>query len=640
MSVAIAPPAQADSTRISTRMLVLFSTLFLLLLSILAATVITLVASTEAEQWRGRQTEAARSATFRVQSFINDAQRSLSIAAQFSGLDTQSAIAAQILRENPSFLEVIIVNTEGQVLANEFRDAPLLANQVTIRQSNWFVQGLAQGTTIPPALPGDTTFPAPTINAPTGRIAYISPAQLSADNRPYIVMSLPTEQQAGVVAVRLSLEVFSAVIAELTFGETGSAYVASDTGVVLAHTDPAIVEQNTTIADRPEFIRAPMFDLLTEPYDNFQGQPVVGSVERIPGLNWVVFTEISQQEALSATRTAILVLVIVTIIVFAIILTAGSSLMRWLVFKPLASLRASLEQVAQGNFDVQVQVNRSDEVGEVTKSFNDMIRIVNERAIERERLIRELQAAKRMADENSRLKSEFLSTMSHELRTPMNAIEGFVGIILNRMGGTDYNDKTGTYLTRVRANSQRLLSLINDFLDLSRVESGRLDLAALPFEPRQLAERWRAELSVLAESKNIGFDFEIDPKLPKALVGDEEAISKVAINLISNAIKFTEKGAVTVEMQAAGDQWNIVVTDTGIGIPAHAREYVFEEFRQVDQTSKRKYGGTGLGLAIVQKYTRSMGGTVTLRSEVGLGSVFTISLPMVTVTQMKKLQEV
>lgn len=639
MSVAIAPPAQADSTRISTRMLVLFSTLFLLLLAIIAATVVALVASTEAAQWQGRQTEAARSATFRVLSFIEDAQRGLSVGAQFSDPAAYPDIPAQLLSDNPAFDEVVVVDVRGRVLSNEFRDLPLLAGTAAGRQAEWLVRWLTVAETETPETPTDTTFPTQPIPAEV-TAPYVSPVQRTADGQPYLIMSLPTEGFEGVMAVRLSLEVFSQLIAELTFGETGSAYVASETGVVLAHTDPAVVAANTTIADRPEFIRAPMFDLLTEPYDNFRGQPVVGSVERIPGLNWVVFTEISQQEALSATRTAILVLIIVTLIVFVIILTAGSSLMRWLVFRPLASLRASLEQVAQGNFDVQVQVNRSDEVGEVTKAFNDMIRIVNERAIERERLIRELQAAKRMADENSRLKSEFLSTMSHELRTPMNAIEGFVGIILNRMGGTDYNDKTGTYLTRVRANSQRLLSLINDFLDLSRVESGRLDLAALPFEPRQLAERWRAELSVLAESKNIGFDFQIDPKLPKALVGDEEAISKVAINLISNAIKFTEKGAVTVEMQAAGDQWNIVVTDTGIGIPAHAREYVFEEFRQVDQTSKRKYGGTGLGLAIVQKYTRSMGGTVTLRSEVGLGSVFTISLPMVTVTQMKKLQEV
>lgn len=639
MSVAIAPPAQADSTRISTRMLVLFSTLFLLLLAIIAATVVALVASTEAAQWQGRQTEAARSATFRVLSFIEDAQRGLSVGAQFSDPAAYPDIPAQLLSDNPAFDEVVVVDVRGRVLSNEFRDLPLLAGTAAGRQAEWLVRWLTVAETETPETPTDTTFPTQPIPVEV-TAPYVSPVQRTADGQPYLIMSLPTEGFEGVMAVRLSLEVFSQLIAELTFGETGSAYVASETGIVLAHTDPAVVAANTTIADRPEFIRAPMFDLLTEPYDNFRGQPVVGSVERIPGLNWVVFTEISQQEALSATRTAILVLIIVTLIVFVIILTAGSSLMRWLVFRPLASLRASLEQVAQGNFDVQVQVNRSDEVGEVTKAFNDMIRIVNERAIERERLIRELQTAKRMADENSRLKSEFLSTMSHELRTPMNAIEGFVGIILNRMGGTDYNDKTGTYLTRVRANSQRLLSLINDFLDLSRVESGRLDLAALPFEPRQLAERWRAELSVLAESKNIGFDFQIDPKLPKALVGDEEAISKVAINLISNAIKFTEKGAVTVEMQAAGDQWNIVVTDTGIGIPAHAREYVFEEFRQVDQTSKRKYGGTGLGLAIVQKYTRSMGGTVTLRSEVGLGSVFTISLPMVTVTQMKKLQEV
>ncbi|MCU0465018.1 MAG: HAMP domain-containing protein, partial [Anaerolineae bacterium] len=472
MSVAIAPPAQADSTRISTRMLVLFSTLFLLLLAIIAATVVALVASTEAEQWQGRQTEAARSATFRVLSFIENAQRGLSIGAQFSDPNAYPDIPAQLLRENPSFDEVVVVDVRGRVLANEFRDLPLLAGTAAGRQAEWLVRWLAAAETETPDSPTDTTFPTQPI--PVDVVApYLSPVQRTADGQTYLIMSLPTEEFNGVIAVRLNLGVFSQLIAELTFGETGTAYVASETGVVLAHTDASVVAANTTIADRPEFIRAPMFDLLTEPYDNFQGEGVIGSVERIPGLNWVVFTEISQTEALSATRTAVIVLVVVTLIVFVIILTAGSSLLRWLVFRPLASLRASLEQVAQGNFDVQVQVNRRDEVGEVTKAFNDMIRIVNERAIERERLIRELQAAKRMADENSRLKSEFLSTMSHELRTPMNAIEGFVGIILNRMGGTDYNDKTGTYLTRVRANSQRLLSLINDFLDLSRVESGR-----------------------------------------------------------------------------------------------------------------------------------------------------------------------
>ena len=130
--------------------------------------------------------------------------------------------------------------------------------------------------------------------------------------------------------------------------------------------------------------------------------------------------------------------------------------------------------------------------------------------LERKRLIKELQAAKRLADENSRLKSEFLSTMSHELRTPLNAIEGFTGIILNRIGGTDYNPKTEGYLNRIRSNSRRLLQLINDFLDLSRVEAGRLELANMSFSPQKLAERWQGEISVLAEKKNLKFEVSLD----------------------------------------------------------------------------------------------------------------------------------
>jgi len=253
--------------------------------------------------------------------------------------------------------------------------------------------------------------------------------------------------------------------------------------------------------------------------------------------------------------------------------------------------------------------------------------------LERKRLIKELQAAKRLADENSRLKSEFLSTMSHELRTPLNAIEGFTGIILNKIGGTDYNSKTEGYLNRIRSNSKRLLQLINDFLDLSRVEAGRLELANQPFSPQQLAKRWQSEIGVLAEKKALQFEVSIDATLPELLYGDEESISKVAINLLGNAIKFTEQGLVKLALEHSDDTWSIVVEDTGIGIPPHAREFIFEEFRQVDQTSKRKYGGTGLGLAIVQKYTRAMGGIVNVKSEQGKGSTFTVSLPLKTTPQ-------
>jgi signal transduction histidine kinase len=314
---------------------------------------------------------------------------------------------------------------------------------------------------------------------------------------------------------------------------------------------------------------------------------------------------------------------------FAVAFAVGAALiLARSIVRPVTGIAETATLIAKGDYSKRVEVKRRDEVGRLATAFNAMVSRLEARTAEREGMIKELLAAKRLAEENSRLKSEFLSTMSHELRTPMNAIEGFTSIMLNRMGGVQYNEKAERYITRVNANSKRLLQLINDFLDLSRVEAGRLELAHMPFAPRVLAQRWTDEIGVLAEKKGLHFDTIIDPELPATLIGDEEAVSKIALNLLGNAIKFTEEGAITVMLQASVGEWRIAVQDTGIGIPPHAREFIFEEFRQVDQTSKRKFGGTGLGLAIVQKYARSMGGTVSVKSEVGQGSVFTVALPM------------
>jgi PAS domain S-box-containing protein len=247
---------------------------------------------------------------------------------------------------------------------------------------------------------------------------------------------------------------------------------------------------------------------------------------------------------------------------------------------------------------------------------------------ELEQAIVDLQVANRLANENARLKSEFLATMSHELRTPMNAIEGFTSVMLNRMGGAEYNDKTLRYLEKVQNNSRRLLNLINDFLDLSRIEAGRLELSSMAVSPRDMAQKWEDTTSSLAETKHLTFDVSVDETLPEFIYGDEEAISKVVINLLGNAFKFTEQGGVQLSLHHENDFLVIEVADTGIGIPPHAREYIFDEFRQVDQSSRRLFGGTGLGLAIVQKLTRQMGGTITLQSEVGVGSTFTVRIPM------------
>ncbi len=278
--------------------------------------------------------------------------------------------------------------------------------------------------------------------------------------------------------------------------------------------------------------------------------------------------------------------------------------------------------------------NMAATVQERDTQLKDFNKTLEQRVEERTEDLREARdeavAATKIAQESVRLKSEFLSTMSHELRTPMNAIEGFTSIMLSKMGGVAYNDSTEVYLSRVNVNSKRLLQLINDFLDLSRVEAGRLELVTEPFSPKAATQHWYEEIGILAENKGLQFEMICDPGLPEKIYGDEESISKVALNLLSNAIKFTDEGKVTLASQTVDDTWTITVSDTGIGISPHARDFIFEEFRQVDQSSKRKYGGSGLGLAIVQKYLRNMGGTVSIASELGRGSVFTVTLPLKT----------
>src|SRR5574341_633543 len=259
--------------------------------------------------------------------------------------------------------------------------------------------------------------------------------------------------------------------------------------------------------------------------------------------------------------------------------------------------------------------------------MQDVAQLLEEKVRER---TRSLEASAARAREANRLKSEFLATMSHELRTPLNAIIGFTEIMLGGMAGK--LDEAATRLTqRVHANSRRLLALISDILDLSKIEAGRTEIIPQPFSPRALAEQLHAEMSSLADKKKLQFDLHIDPRLPSVILGDKELIEKVAANLLSNAFKFTEQGHVRFSLDMVGNStWTIMVTDTGVGIPPHALEYIFEPFRQLDGSSQRAYGGSGLGLAITRELVRAMDGNVRVESALERGSTFVVTLPLVT----------
>ncbi len=263
------------------------------------------------------------------------------------------------------------------------------------------------------------------------------------------------------------------------------------------------------------------------------------------------------------------------------------------------------------------------------KQAEQQIRSQNEELIE---VNRDLVEARKQADYLTQLKSQFLATMSHELRTPLNAIIGYTEIQLAGMTGT-LNDEQNDYQERVLANAVHLLGLINDVLDLSKIEAGRMDLIQKPFNLKKWLDEIVLQNRVLAEEKKLRFEVELDPQLPEVMIADSARLKQVVINLLSNAAKFTDEGYIKIEMTRNDlETWKINVSDSGVGIPSHAQETIFEEFRQVDGSTRRQHGGTGLGLAIVRKLVLMMSGSIRLKSEVGKGSAFTIILPYITET--------
>lgn len=257
-----------------------------------------------------------------------------------------------------------------------------------------------------------------------------------------------------------------------------------------------------------------------------------------------------------------------------------------------------------------------------TRELQTINREMEQRIAER---TAELAAAMEKAQAADQIKSAFLATMSHELRTPLNSIIGFTGILLMGIVGP-LNDEQKKQLGMVRRSSQHLLALINDVLDISKIEAGQLQLAHEKIDLRQIIEKVEQSARPLADGKGLELGFEIAPEM-ESIMGDPRRVEQILLNLISNAVKFTEKGSVRIVCAAAEDGVTVKVIDTGIGIKAEDLETLFKSFRQIDSGISRKYDGTGLGLSISKRLVELMGGKIWVDSAWGSGSTFGFSLP-------------
>lgn len=435
---------------------------------------------------------------------------------------------------------------------------------------------------------------------------------------------------AGFATVKYSsLGAMYARLLEFKQGRSGYAYLVDGGGRVIYHRDPSQVGRRMKNTH-------PVGDVIRGRTGSTVlrlegGETVIVGYAPVPSTHWGLVTQETWDVIIGPIRRdralLLTMLVIGGIAAGIVTLMAVSRILR-----PIRDLSSGAERIASGDFEYRINARTGDEIQVLSQQFNNMAealkRSYHQLELRVEERTRDLAGAKEKAIRAEKAKSAFIASMSHELRTPLNSIIGFTGMVLKGAAGP-VNDEQRKQLTTAYRSAQHLLSLINDVLDLSKMEAGKLTITKTEFDLATLVERVAQTVAPMAVDKRIKLTTSVPPGIPPVF-SDERRVEQILLNLVNNAIKFTDSGSVRIEAawNDKANETDISVTDTGIGIRPEDMGKLFQDYRQLEGEKQARREGTGLGLVICDRMAGLLGGRMYARSVHGKGSTFGLVIPL------------
>jgi signal transduction histidine kinase len=553
------------------------------------------------------QHEKAVSAATRIEQYIEDIEHQLGwtalpqIGAGANPVEQRRFEYLKLLRQAPAITEVAWLDGSGKE---------------QLRVSRLSMDVAAAGTDYA----NDPRF----IEAKAGK-TWFSPVYFRKETEPYMTLSRPAGGVGGGVTVaEINLKFVWEVVSRIQIGQAGLAYVVNSSGTLIAHPDISLVLQKTDMTKLSQV--AALTDKTTgdKPIaKNPRGEDVLTAHAHIPTLNWTVFVELPLREAFAPLYSSILRIGLLLLAGLVLSVVASVYLARRMV-EPIRAIQAGAARIGDGQLDQRIEVHSGDELEALAEQFNKMAIDLKESYTGLERKVEERTRDLEIANKH---KSEFLANMSHELRTPLNAVIGFSEVLQEKIFG-ELNEKQADYINDIHSSGKHLLSLINDILDLSKIEAGRMDLDLAQFDVPAALGNSLTLVKERAQRHGLQLKLEVGANV-SSIQADERKFKQIMLNLLSNAVKFTpEGGSISVSATLEGPMLEVAVKDTGVGIAPEDQKAIFEEFRQVGRDYTRKAEGTGLGLALTKRFVELHGGTVRVESNVGVGSTFTITIPV------------